>query len=106
MYKQLPQDVLCTMDQTRLNVIYSSKYIYIFYFSLAFKMPLPWLIKQVARRCNDKTLGKIRKSDLFEDEHYIFDLSLICLQNAPSASPFSTLSSEPCLLDINYQLLD
>ena len=91
MYKQLPQDVLCTMDQTRLNVIYFSEYIYIFYFSLTFQMPLPWLSQQVARRCNDKTLGKIRKYDLFEHEHYIFYLSLIRLQNAPSPSPFSTL---------------
>lgn len=87
-------------------MIYSNEYIFIFYFSLAFKMPLPWLSHRVTRRCNDKTLGKIHKSDLFEAEHYIYDPSLFRLQNAPSPSRFNTLSSEPCLLDINYQLLD
>ena len=69
-------------------MIYSSEYIFILYFSLAFKMPLPWLSHQVTRRCNDKTLGKIHKSDLFEDERYIFDPSLLRLQNAPSPYPF------------------
>ena len=78
-------------------MIYSSEYIFIFCLCfIPFKMPFPWPSHWVIQRCNDKTLGIIDKSDLFEDVCYIYDPIIPLLQNGPSLSGFNAVLSELC----------